>query len=239
MLHIGTLGRRRSTRNRRIRDATFQGIVPDGLHLLYHALGILLVACNLRHYSLRHNIGENAIDKGMLLVDVSCKKPAEIVQFALTVQHTEETVVGRPVVDSHVFHIHLLVIDIAGKCKVGGALLAYLVQLVVFPLHRRMEGIAHILHREYLLENSDVVEIGRVDGDTQHRVAGRCRDRHGEEGIGVVIAKVLVAEAGHAHHQRRIELVLQIRVVRSLEVHQRGVEHLGLDMMARYRRQCH
>ena len=71
-----------------------------------------------------HDVGQDAVDKRMLLVDVGGKQPAVVMVVARAVAHAQQTIVGGAVVDTQVFHINLFVVDIAGEREVGDTLLA-------------------------------------------------------------------------------------------------------------------
>ena len=71
----------------------------------------------------------------MFLVDVAGEEPAEIMQVVVGIENAEKTIVDRTIVETDVFNVDLFIVDIAGKGKVGSALLPQLVEFVVLPLN--------------------------------------------------------------------------------------------------------
>ena len=135
MLNVGALGGGRGAGDGCITDTTLKRVIPNGLDLLDHMIGILLVAGYLGDKPLLHNIRKDAVGIRMLLVDVAGKEPAEIMQVVVGIENAEKAIVDGTIVETDVFNVDLFIVDIAGKSEVGSALLPQLVEFVVLPLN--------------------------------------------------------------------------------------------------------
>ena len=211
----------------RVGDAVLEGIAPDGFDLCDDTLRFVkLVASYLGDDALVEDAREDAVDVGVLFVDVGGKEPSEVVKVVVGAFDAQEAVVDGAVVEAQVLDIDLFIVDETGEGEVGSALLAGAVEFVVLPFDRGVEGVAGAALRQLALENGDIVEVRRVDGDAEDGIVDRCGDGDGEERLGVVGGKLIVA-AGHAHDEGGVELVFEEGVVADAEVDDGRVVEFG------------